>query len=293
LILVVCCLGLLPTGLRSAEQRVEMVNGIGLIDYSRKQKLEPGSWVKYQVTGRSDAGMFDDYLVTILIAGEEKFWGEDCFWVESTTEPKDRPSRMVATLMSYGIFDDSLPLPRMQLFTRKVISDVDPNGNPIQTITKRAAGSLTGRQPPQAEPLTVLYDTLGADTVITPAGSFQCKKIAIKQGVAATTDVGDSTMRTEMREDRVVYMNDRIPITALAREDIENSIRRKSWMIGKSQEAPVRVMDHATGSARLVGMGRGMEPKIVPVPFRTSLSQRKSAAPKPPVRAKPKPRKTG
>src|SRR5437667_8431576 len=62
------------------------VDGIGLIDYSKKPDLHVGSWVKYHVKAKSDKGAVDDYSVTMLIAGEEKFWGEDCFWLETWTE---------------------------------------------------------------------------------------------------------------------------------------------------------------------------------------------------------------
>ena len=96
-------LALLPLQPRAAQQKVELVNGIGLIDYSQKPHFKVGDWVRYHVTGSSETGMHDDYEVTVLIGGEERFWGEDCFWVETWTEPASGGSRAVATLMLSGL----------------------------------------------------------------------------------------------------------------------------------------------------------------------------------------------
>jgi hypothetical protein len=295
LFLFAACCWLAPAIVHAAAQQVDLVNGIGLIDYSHKQRFKPGTWLKYRVTGSSEAGMSDDYIVTLLIAGEETFWGEDCFWVETQTELKNKPGgHILATLMSYSIFDDSLPLPHMQLYSRKMISEIDERGRPVQQVTKRPPSALTTRKGPGTQaPLTVKYDTLGVDTVVTPPGSFDCKKISIEQGVAATSEVGDSTIRTEVHEDRVTYMNRRIPITSLAREDIVNKIERKSWKAGESQNAEVRVMDHATGSARLIAFGEGMQPQLVPVTARSAIKERRTSAAPKRVRARPKGGKSG
>jgi hypothetical protein len=281
-------LALLPIGPRAAEQRVDLVNGVGLIDYSHRQHFKPGSWVKYRVRGSSEGGMTDDYGVTILIAGNETFWGEECFWVETLTEPKDKPPRAIATLMSYSIFDDSLPVQRMPLYTRKVISELDGDGNPVENVTKRPASAFKSREPTK-EKLTVTFDTLGVDTVVTPFATYNCRKVVIRQGVGANADVGDSTLRTEERENRTVYLSDKIPITGLAREDVETLMQRRAWKIGKSQDAPMRVMDHATGSARVTGFGAGLEPMLVPAQFRANPPERGAGSSGPPP-AKPRPK---
>jgi hypothetical protein len=83
---VLCAAALLPTGLNAAA--VKQVNGIGLVDYRRKPDFKVGDWVRYHITGTNMTGDKDDYLVTVLIAGEESFWGEDGFWVETWTDPR-------------------------------------------------------------------------------------------------------------------------------------------------------------------------------------------------------------
>src|SRR5437870_11902584 len=120
LLIVSAFLGLVTS--RAWAQSDQLVNGIGLIDYSRAPDFKIGSWVKYHVTGHSSLGHSDDYVVTVAISGEERLWGEPCFWVETTTEQKGGSSFGIATLMSYSIFNDSLPALHMQYYTRKNVT---------------------------------------------------------------------------------------------------------------------------------------------------------------------------
>ena len=113
----------------AASQSVNFINGVGLIDYTSHPVLKPGAWVKYHVTGASQMGSKDDYDVTVLIPGEERFWGEDCFWVETWTEQKGKPPMAVATLISYDVFTDSLPTIRSQYYLRKSIDGMTPDGS--------------------------------------------------------------------------------------------------------------------------------------------------------------------
>src|SRR5262249_27886169 len=83
----------------------QLMNGIGLIDYGRRPDFKVGTWVRYHVTGQSVQGHSNDYDLTIGIGGEERFWGEECFWVETLMRGKSG-SGLVASLMSYSVFDD-------------------------------------------------------------------------------------------------------------------------------------------------------------------------------------------
>ena len=268
--LALASVALLPLGLPAAPQIVNRVNGIGLIDYARKPDFKVGTWVQYRITGTSETGLKDDYVVTVLIAGAERFWGEDCFWVETWTEPQGRPRDVVATLMSYSIFGDTLAIPRLKLYMRKIINSLDNNGNPIETVTKRPSASLSSRKP-VADKNTWYVNTMGTDTVMVPRGTFTCKKVLMHQGVNSTADVGDSSFRTEVREDRFLFVSDDVPITSVVREDMENSIRRRAWKIGDSRDTPTNTMDKATGTARLLDYGTGLTPELVPQRYRTDL----------------------
>ncbi|MFN8587883.1 MAG: hypothetical protein U0704_08755 [Candidatus Eisenbacteria bacterium] len=269
-------------------QVVESINGIGILDYAHKPTFKVGDWVRYRMTGESKMGMRDDYELTVLIAAEEEWWGEDCFWVETWTDAKGRPPQSVATLMSYAIFDDTMAVQRMQNYQRKAFTGLGPTGQITEDVIKPGANAFKSRNPFQ-RPLMWDVDTLEADTVQTPAGLFHTRKISIKQGTGVTTNLPDSTLYTEVRENRLTWFTLDVPITHIAREDVENIIARKSWMIGRSSEgSPLRTKERGTGTARLVAYGHGMASRILPPERQKSLAQwhaesarRKAAAAKP------------
>lgn len=260
-------------GVRAAVKGVDVINGIGLIDYSHRPDFEVGWYAKYRVTGHSEMGESDDYQVTVLIAAEERFWGEDCFWVETVLEPRGRPARRVASLMSYDIFTDSLPIPRMQYYMRKTIEGISAEGAPVEAVMRRPASTLKKRTPVLSE-VDWRVDTLGVDSVLTPAGAFVCRQIRYNEGKAASVDQRDSTVRTEVRETRVAYYSSDVPVTGLARERIENLIQRRTWAIGRSAEvSKLNTMDRAVGEARLIEVGRGMKSQMLPEGRQKSLKQ--------------------
>lgn len=263
---------------RAAVQGVDLLNGIGLIDYASHPHFKVGSWVTYHVTGHSELGFSDDYKVTVLIAGEERFWGEDCFWVETWMEPRDREPRGIASLMSYDVFGDSLPFARMQYYLRKTIDGLTSAEVPNEQVMRRPASTLRARTP--ADPARdVKVDTLGADTVLVPPGTFHCHMIQYLEGKASSIDQRDSTVRTEVRETRVAFYSPEIPVTGLARETIDHSIKRRSWAIGRSQEAsPLNTMDHAIGEARLVAFGEGGKSHFLSEARQTSIKEQDARA---------------
>jgi hypothetical protein len=293
--LALCVAALLPAG--APAEGVKLVNGIGLVDYTRPPDFKVGDWASYRITASSLAGARDDYKVTVLIAGEENFWGEDGFWVETWSEEPGGASLATATLMSYAIFDDSLPIAHMQLFQRKGINELGMDGMPSQMVLRRTAGGLKLRTPFD-DRIAWDVDTLGQDTVSTPQGTFQCLKVSTRQGKSTTRDVGDSTEYTEVRDNRVSYLSRRIPITSLAREEIEYSIRERKWQIGRSEDAPpLHYLDRSLGEARLIGFGENKKSQILPESMQKSLAGRRaSRAPGAQPERKPKPggaRKSG
>jgi len=285
-------------GLASADSAevsgVERVNGIGLIDYSLAPHFKVGDWVRYHVTSSSEMGESDDYEVTVLIAGEERFWGEDCFWVETWTEPKDQPVRGVATLMSYDVFSDSFPNTRAQYYMRKTVEGTGDNGELVEQVVRRPSGTVRKRAW-LYEGLDVAIDSLPPDTVSVPSALFRCSRVRIQQGKGATLDHRDSSTYTEVREIRVSYVTREVPVTGIARETIEKSIKRRSWAIGHSQDSQkLNTMDRSLGEARLVAFGSGRAGRILPTGRQTSLKQQdaiqaRQASSKPPPAAKKPP----
>ena len=152
------------------------VNGVGMVDYSTgKPDFHVGSWARYHVTAKSELGMSDDYIVTVLIAGEEEFWGDRGFWVETWTEIPGHGTSTTATLMSYSIFGDTLALPHLQVYMRKTIVAVNEDGSVEENLYERAETSMQSRTPVGGQ---VLWNwvPLGRDTVVTPKGTFDCEK---------------------------------------------------------------------------------------------------------------------
>ena len=277
-----CAGALLPPGRTTAD--VNEINAIGMIDYRRKPDFKVGDWVKYRVTGHNLKGAKDDYVLTILIAGEESFWGEDGFWVETRTESKSEPPNATASLMSYSIFDDSLPDQRMQLYRRKAIDEMSADGLPIPTVVQRSPGSLKVRKP-YDDQIHVDVDTVGPDTVSVPRGLFRCVKVSVRQGKASTHDVGDSTEYFEAWDKRVDYYSRQIPITSMAREEIEVSYQQRKWQIGRSEDAPpMRYLDRGLAEVRLVDFGTGMKSIILTESVRKPLPGRGAVGAAPPPR---------
>lgn len=253
---------------------VNNINGIGLVDYTRKPDFKVGDWVRYHVVGSSLMGARDDYRATVLIAGEERFWGEDGFWVETWNElPDAKQAKVVATLMSYAVFQDSLPIPHMQLYMRKGLGQMDEHGLPLEELLKRPPKSLKSRKSTDGD-VTFAIDTLSTDTVHTAVGNFTCQKYRIRQGTAITHEQGDSTVYMEVREDRTVFMSLDVPITHIVREDIDYTIQRRAWKVGHSQEsAPLLMLERSQGSSRLEAMGKKGVARLLPVERQKSLAE--------------------
>ena len=272
-----------PGAARSQPNTPDRINGIGLIDFGAKPTFKVGDWAKYHMSAKSALGVVDDYNVTVLIGGEEDWWGEEGFWIETWTESANGKAQAVASLMSYDVFSDSLALPHMQMYVRKIINGVREDGTPEQVVYKRPASTLKMREVPGSQ-FKLQVDTLGTETITVPKGTFECRKLHFLQGRGATGAKGDSTDYTELREDRNTFMSERVPVTHIVREDIEQTFTRKAWMVGHSQDAtPTLTLDRTLGSAQLVDSGSGLSAHLVPEELRRSLAEQRAAAARPPA----------
>lgn len=248
-------------------------NGIGLVDYTRKPDFKVGDWVRYRMEGSSELGESDKYDLTLVIAGEEDFWGDPGFWVETWIDFPGRPPETTASLMSYEIFGDTVATQRLQLYLRKVINQLNDDGTPRIEINKPAASIMKTRREVK-NPVRWTRDTLGVDTVQTPKGLFKAVKVSLKQGTSSTQAVGDSSIYQELREDRISFYAPEVPITHLSREDITTVAGRKSWLIGRSGDATaLAIRDRGTGSARLIDFGHGLSGRLIPERLRFSVAQ--------------------
>jgi hypothetical protein len=256
------------------------VNGIGMVDYSGKPTFHVGSWVRYRVTANSEMGMSDDYTVTLLIAGEENFWGDHGFWIETWTDIPGHATTTTAALMSYSIFADTLALPHLQVYMRKTLGGIREDGTVEENLYERAEESLRSRTPVGGQ-VTWDWVPLGRDTAVTPKGTFDCEKRRMEQGTGQTAQGGDSTLLTEVRENRTMYFTPIVPITHLAKEEIEYFMTRRTWQIGRSKDSgAANTVDRSLGTARLLDFGsEGLVPRLVPEDRRHALGSTPQARP--------------
>jgi hypothetical protein len=262
---------------RSRADTGAIMNGIGLIDYRHKPDFKIGDWVRYQMKSHSELGASDNYELTVMIAGEEDFWGDPGFWVETWVEMPGVPPQTRASLVSYEIFSDTVATQRLLLYTRKIISMLNEDGTAKMDINKPSASTLKARREVQ-NPVRFSLDTLGTDTVVTPKGTFKPLKVLMKQGTGATQMVGDSSLYTEVRENRTSWYTLEVPITHLAREDIESINAHKSWLTGRSGDAlPLAIRDRGLGTARLIDFGHGATARLVPERLRHTIAQQVAA----------------
>jgi hypothetical protein len=261
----------------AAVAQTQSINGIGLVDYYRTPDFKPGDWVKYRVSSTSELGAADDYELILVIAGEEEWWGEKCFWLETVSQAIDGPPTSVAALMSYDVFKDSLALTNSRYYVRKQISSMNEQGEPVVELVRRPVSSFRTRQTNQRK-LEWYIDTLEVATREAAMGSFTCQKLLFKQAAGGSIDIGDSSRYEEVREDRTIWRNLDIPITSIVLEEIEKVVERKTWVQGKSADAPTITRDSVYGTAEVVGWGSGRKSEIIPEHLQRSLAEQRAKA---------------
>ncbi len=267
-----------------AEQAEGAVDAIGMIDYTHGPRFKVGDWVRYRTTGESLQGFRTDYTVTVLIAGEEMWWGEKCFWAETRSAYSGQPPQVTASLISYGIFEDSLPSHRFLRYMRKYLDGLDDTGMPRQQPFRRADPEIKSHAFTEPEP-PPRFDTLGVERVEVPRGAFEALKGKRLYRQAVTQQEGDSTVYFEKVETHTAWWSDQVPITRLVKVEQDNVQRRRVWLIGESAKAALQVAEHSTGKTELLDFGTGMKSSSIPERFQRPLSEQHPARAKPARRA--------
>lgn len=247
---------------------------IAMVDYKNPPDFRKGTWIRYDVKGGSVSGQTQSFRSTLLVPGEERFWGDDGFWLETWTELRPGVNAAAATLMSYAAFQDSFPYERLQHYMRKTAAAAEEGLRPTEEVVRR---SMTAARVRKWLVSTDSWkvDTLGPDTVITPIGTFNVIKVQLQRGTGATQDTRDSTIYSETREYRTEYRSAEVPITHIVREDIELTARRRAWRVGQSQEgAPFQLIERSWLTSRLVEKGEGgLTSMILPPSRQKSLRE--------------------
>lgn len=256
------------------------VDAIGMLNFQGGPRFKVGDWVKYKVQGTSARGLKTDYTMTMLIAGEERWWGEDCFWVETQISYFGEAPMLAASLLSYAVFQDSFPSVRFPRYIRKYIDMLDVSGVPAQQLYRRSPAELTTRGFSEYEPV-VQKDTLGVEKVTVPKGTFEALGVKRHHRSFITEHKPDSSVYYEATRDHIYWTSDTIPITGLLRIDQTDTQRSRTWAAGASENAPLRVLEVATGTTDLVDFGSGMTASLVPEHLRRSLSVKRDPRPAP------------
>lgn len=265
---------MLPVHPARSQDTDAAIDGVGMVDYSKAPDFEVGSWVRYYTVVRGATGHFQEYWTTLVISGEEEFWGDRGFWLETITEDPGAHPKQVASLVSYDAFGDTAAVRQPTWFLRKTVRELDGAGRPIEMVQRRDANELRMRSsqrrrgeldPNRPDPL---YDTLAVDTTIVPLGTWRGPLYREFRRLTEPRTTADSTIEIYRKETRVRRMGAGIPITSMAREDVEEEISSKHWKTGFSAQARERVIERAVARTMLVGFGKGNLPELVATPER-------------------------
>jgi len=263
---------------RAVEGLPDIIDGSGMVDFSKRPGFTVGSWVKYRTTGSSLQGHQDDYTVTLLVGGEEVFWGDPGVWIETWVEKPGMHLTPIASLISYSAFGDTLASKRILWFIRKTIHGLLPDGSPDITLSTRGEAELKLRKAnwEKDEEIQTKIDTLEAGTATVPAGTFDVKRLRRVRGHAETAERGDSTVFYQRRYNQIFHLSDKVPITSLVKIEIDDTQEGKTWLAGQSDKRPLQVLERAQGSTVLLEFGTGgLAPKLVPERSRKSIADRK------------------
>jgi len=260
----------------SVERAPSVIDGSGFVNYMQRPHFTIGEWVKYRTAGHSLRGFNDDYTVTIMVAGEEVFWGEPCVWLETWTQPAGGRLNATASLVSYAAFGDTMSDRHLMWFVRKTINGVTSEGNADISLVTRGGKELKMRAANWAnDENPVTTDSLGADTTSVPGGHFDVKKVKREFKHAETAEQGDSTMYYDRRTTRIFYYTPKVPITNLAKLTIDDEQRGKTWLVGKFNKNPYNTLERAQGTTELLSVGKGgLTPLLVPAAQRRSIDRK-------------------
>jgi hypothetical protein len=258
------------------EKRPDIIDGAGMVNYMQRPNFTVGSWVKYHSVSSSERGFKDDYTVTILIGGEEVWWGEPCFWVETRTEKVGERERYTASLVSYAAFGDTMADDHLLWFIRKTINGLKMDGSPDVALYTRGKNEIQARRAVWAKDDNApKLDSLGNESVKVPAGSFETFKVRRQYVNAETAEQGDSTVYYERRLDRTFFMTPKVPFTNLAQVTVDDVQKGKTWMAGKFDKGALNILERAQGTTVLTEYGTtGLKAVLVPVGSRRPIDRK-------------------
>jgi hypothetical protein len=259
------------------ERRPDIIDGAGMVNYMQHPTFTVGSWVKYHTVSNSERGFKDDYTVTVLIAGEELWWGEPCFWVETRTEKAgEKRENYTASLVSYAAFGDTMTDDHILWFIRKTTNGLKLDRTPDIALYTRGKNEIQLRRASwEKDDNPAIIDSLGHETVTVPSGTFETSKVRKRYGHAETAEQGDSTIYYRRVLDRTFYLSPKVPFTNIAKVVVEDVQEGKTWLAGKFDKGALNVLEKGIGTTELVEYGTsGLTPALVPVGSRKPIDRK-------------------
>ena len=276
-VLLVGAFSLISSAAERVERRPDIIDGAGMVNYMQRPNFTVGSWVKYHATSTSERGFKDDYTVTILIGGEEVWWGEPCFWIETRTQRAgEKRENFTASLVSYAAFGDTMAEDHILWFIRKTINGLKLDGTPDIGLYTRGKNEIQLRKAQwMKEENPPLLDSLGRETVTVAAGTFETSKVRRTYGHAETAEQGDSTIYYRRKLGRTFFMTPKVPFTNIAKVVVDDVQEGKTWMAGKFDKGALNTLEKAVGTTELVEYGTsGMTAALVPVGSRKPIDRK-------------------
>jgi hypothetical protein len=161
----------------------------------------------------------------------------------------------------------------MQTYRRKMLMGLDEDGQLIEQVTLLGQNAARKREL-FGKPVSQVVDTLGREPIETKLGRLQAVKLRLHLARGTNSVVADSSSYNEDVENRLRWMCMDVPITHIAHEEIEKLVTRKSWMVGRSQDAASTIIrDRGLATADLVEVGHGLKGRMLPEARQKSIAQ--------------------
>jgi hypothetical protein len=228
--------------------------------YLPEKNFRVGDWVLYEVQAENVTGEASFDYQRVQVVSEERYRGDDCFWLETGWGPYLDALAYTTVLISETIFQDSLAEVRTDVHVRRIHVSTTADGRAVM-----AEGRLATQRSPMSDLQRLMprRTAIGRDTVNVGERTFDCVIQEEIQEYSETQDLPDSTVRFFNRVTRRRWIDPKIPITALAREYERKEFYRHAWPLGRlSSEFPMLLTNGYEIQVQLADLGTGAKPVL-------------------------------
>src|SRR6185295_4069619 len=116
-------------------------------------------------------------------------------------------------------------------------------------------------------------------------GTFDALKEVEKNHLSTAAQEGDSTVYKDQLTEHTRWWSDLVPLTRLAKMQQDQTQRRRAWLVGESEKAPLLVTYVGAATTQLIDYGHGMKAKVVPEMFQRPLAEQQKPPSKAPAKS--------